>query len=112
MKRFEIMTSDHCPTSLGDSVMFQWQMLQRSLREAITSHFEQGHDVEGFEQRPENCGDSLDALNELAAVWSPRNEYCGAQIRADALGIVSKSQNWLEAYRTIHERYGEYGNGR
>ena len=66
MKRSEIMISDRCPTSLGDSVMFQWQMLQRSLREAITSHFEQGHDVEGFEQRPENCGDSLDALNELA----------------------------------------------
>jgi hypothetical protein len=45
-------------------------------------------------------------LDDLAAVWNPRNEYCGAQIRADALGIVSKSQNWLEAYRTIHERYG------
>lgn len=33
-------------------------------------------------------------------------------IIADALGIVSKSQNWLEAYGTIHERYGKYGNWR
>ena len=45
--------------------MFQWQMIRRFLREAITNHFEQGHDVEDFEERLENCGDSLDALKEL-----------------------------------------------
>jgi len=46
--------------------MFQGRMLKRFLSEAITSHYEQGHDVEGFEERLEKCGDSLDALNELA----------------------------------------------
>ncbi|MBA7578451.1 hypothetical protein ES708_20313 [subsurface metagenome] len=47
-------------------MMIQWQMIRRFLREAITSHFEQGHYVEGFEARLENCGERLDALKKLA----------------------------------------------
>ena len=47
-------------------MMFQWQMLKRFLGEAVTSHYEQGHDVEGFEERLEACKESYDALNELA----------------------------------------------
>ncbi len=46
--------------------MIQARMLKQFLQEAITSHYEQGHDVEGFEERLEECGDSIDSLGELA----------------------------------------------